>query len=129
MISLKELIELTGLSESSLGRRVKDGSIPVTQVGGQGKMLLFPREVVDLLASPRCRRHQEASSIHGEFANTVPGPMPQSLAPAAPAANGHSGEAPTCAIDLHRPESGPVPSWMQHPLLRKSESRHDQQKK
>jgi excisionase family DNA binding protein len=128
-VSLKELVELTGLSESTLRRRVKDGSIPVTQLGGQGKKLLFPRDVVDLLASPRCGRHQEACNIHDEPANTVPSLTSQSLAPAAPAASGHTGEAPSRAIGLHRPESGPIPNWMRSPLLDRPKSPHDQQKK
>ena len=40
-ITIKQLSMLTGLSVSTLRRRLKDGSIHATQLGGKGKKLLF----------------------------------------------------------------------------------------
>jgi hypothetical protein len=41
LISLKEFLAYTHLSESTVRRRVRDGSLPAIQVGGKGKKMLF----------------------------------------------------------------------------------------
>jgi excisionase family DNA binding protein len=48
---LAELCELSGLSESTIRRRVKDGSLPAFQPGGHRKRLLFPVDVLDRVGS------------------------------------------------------------------------------
>jgi len=40
-LKLQEFVGLSGLSESTVRRRVRDGSLPAVQVGGKGKKILL----------------------------------------------------------------------------------------
>lgn len=72
-LTLAELCEQSGLSESTIRRRVKDGSLPAFQPGGRRKRLLFPADVLqrpqtcplttlaDSVATTDERGHQRAS--------------------------------------------------------------------
>jgi hypothetical protein len=50
-ISITKLSAISGLSVSTLRRRVKDGSLPVIQPGGRRSRLLFRRDVLDTLST------------------------------------------------------------------------------
>ena len=45
-LTLKEFLEYCHLSESTVRRRVREGSLPVVQIGGKGKKLLFPADAL-----------------------------------------------------------------------------------
>jgi hypothetical protein len=49
LLTLKEFSEHSRLSESTIRRRARDGSLPVVQVGGKGKKLLFPVDALKRL--------------------------------------------------------------------------------
>ena len=51
-VGLKEFSELTGISDSTIRRRVRDGSLPVVQMGGKGKKLLFPIDALTCVNAP-----------------------------------------------------------------------------
>ena len=46
-LKLKEFVELSGLSESTVRRRARDGTLPVVQIGGKHKKLLFPADALE----------------------------------------------------------------------------------
>lgn len=46
LLTLKEFVEQSRLSESTVRRRARDGSLPVVQLGGKGKKLLFPSDAL-----------------------------------------------------------------------------------
>jgi len=50
--TLKEYVLYTGLSESTIRRRVRDGSLYAVQLGGKGKKLLFPIDALDRVNTP-----------------------------------------------------------------------------
>jgi hypothetical protein len=50
-LTLRGLSRKSGLSESTLRRRVRDGSLNAIQPGGRGKKLLFSPDVLDLCGS------------------------------------------------------------------------------
>ena len=47
LLTLKEFVEQSRLSESTVRRRARDGSLPVVQLGGKGKKLLFPIDALE----------------------------------------------------------------------------------
>ena len=49
-LTLRQFILRSGLSESTLRRRVRDGTLVAIQPGGPGKKILFPSDALD-----RCR--------------------------------------------------------------------------
>ena len=51
-LTLKEFARLAGISESTVRRRVRDGSLPVVQLGGKNKKLLFPIDALDRVNIP-----------------------------------------------------------------------------
>lgn len=51
-LTYEELSALTGLSLSTLRRRVLDGTIPFFQPGGPRTRVVFPADVVDRLMEP-----------------------------------------------------------------------------
>jgi hypothetical protein len=69
-ISLKEFLAYSRLSESTVRRRVRDGSLRAIQVGGKGKKLLFS---VDAFV-----RSQDSSDSDGRDAPTEVVNLPQS---------------------------------------------------
>lgn len=90
-LSLEELSALTGLSVSTLRRRVRDGSLPTWQPGGRRTRLLFPLELVDAAMSavssdtnsqgdapPESTNAREATQSSQESAGTpLAGPTPR----------------------------------------------------
>ena len=84
-LSYEELSVQTGLSLSTLRRRVKEGKLPCIQPGGRRTRIVFPVDVVE-----RLLQHASNSS---ETATVPPAPKP-----ARPAAN------PT--------HHGPRPKWL-----------------
>ncbi len=50
-IKLKDVCQMTGLSASTIRRRVRDGSLPAVQLGGRGCRLLFDLVAIQGLAS------------------------------------------------------------------------------
>lgn len=88
LLPLKEFLLHCGLSESTVRRRARDGSLRVVQVGGKGKKLLFPVDALAQSCSP-----QSSTTPQGKVENT-------SLTP--------STGTPTEKI------SGPRPRWARH---------------
>jgi excisionase family DNA binding protein len=50
-LSIKELSAHTGLSESTIRRRVKDGTLPFIQPGGPRTRVVFPADIQERLLS------------------------------------------------------------------------------
>jgi len=46
-LNLSEFVRHSGLSESTVRRRARDGSLQVVQLGGKGKKLLFPIDALE----------------------------------------------------------------------------------
>jgi excisionase family DNA binding protein len=51
-LKIKDFIALSGLSDSTVRRRVRDGSLPAVQIGGKGKKLLIPADALDPVCDP-----------------------------------------------------------------------------
>lgn len=47
LVPLKEFVRLSGLSDATVRRRVRDGSLQAVQVGGKGKKLLLPIDALE----------------------------------------------------------------------------------
>jgi len=69
-LTIEELERISGLSVSTLRRRIADGSLPVIQPGGHRTRMAFLRNVLELLSQP-CRRIPEPAS-----AETLEQPAP-----------------------------------------------------
>lgn len=50
-LKLKDFVDLSGLSESTIRRRVRDGTLAAVQIGGKGKKLLFPIDALERMDS------------------------------------------------------------------------------
>jgi hypothetical protein len=85
-LTLQEFVQLSRLSESTVRRRARDGSLPVVQLGGKGKRLLFPADALTRNSS------ESASAVDNEAKQTS---LP-----------------PTTGTLAERP-SGPRPRWTQ----------------
>jgi hypothetical protein len=46
LLNFKEFVAYTHLSESTVRRRVRDGTLPAIQLGGKGKKLLFSADAL-----------------------------------------------------------------------------------
>lgn len=46
-LKLNELVQVSGLSEATIRRRVKDGGLPFHQPGGPRTILLFPVDAIE----------------------------------------------------------------------------------
>jgi hypothetical protein len=51
-LKIREFSRISGLSVSTIRRRVRDGSIPAIQPGGAGKVILFARDALERQSSP-----------------------------------------------------------------------------
>jgi hypothetical protein len=85
-LSLKELSELSGFSESTLRRRMKDGTLRPIQPGGPGTRMAFRYDVLEQLAAPAPldsgRAHEGAHAALAESSDRrplahIPGPRPK----------------------------------------------------
>jgi excisionase family DNA binding protein len=72
-LSVEEFVAATGLSESTVRRRIKDGSLPVCQPGGRKSRLLIPRDALARPVEPRAAAAPPPPT-------RPPGPDPPSLA-------------------------------------------------
>lgn len=103
LLTLKQLQQLTGLSESTLRRRVRDGSLPVIQLGGPGAKLLFSPNVLEQLA---------------RASTTGSNPVPDEKrelgfnSTAKPVCTQSDGAISSVNTPAERPLSGPRPNWM-----------------
>jgi hypothetical protein len=61
-LTIEDLERLSGLSVSTLRRRIADGSLPVIQPGGHRTRMAFLPNVLELLSQPRQRITQPASA-------------------------------------------------------------------
>jgi len=125
-LTIKQLHEATGLSISTLRRRVKDGTIPVIQPGGRGKKLLFPMTILDEL----CIRQGSQSNASTRSARLANGSIEQGtpIPTTDHSHTEHTDERIQNAISIggiFRPDSGPIPNWMRSPLLSKFNSNTD----
>jgi hypothetical protein len=125
-LTIRELKEETGLSISTLRRRVKDGSIPVIQAGGPGKKLLFPATVVEELCARRVAQ-PDAAKVDAERAVGDTRQCPsRPRDDCAEADRPHENEEYSFNYSgVTQPESGPVPSWMRSPLLNNRKPNRD----
>ena len=60
-IDIGELVVRSGMSESTIRRRVRDGSLHAVQLGGKGKKLLFSVDVLDRVNTPMTSAEDNAS--------------------------------------------------------------------
>ena len=60
-LTLKEFAQQARISESTIRRRVRDGSLPVVQLGGKNKKLLFPIDALDRVNTPVTPAEDNAS--------------------------------------------------------------------
>jgi hypothetical protein len=122
-LTIKQLHKAAGLSISTLRRRAKDGTIPVIQLGGRGKKLLFPMTILDEL----CIRQGAQSNASTRSARVASDSTEQDtpIPTTDHSHTEHTDERIQSAISiggLTRPDSGPVPNWMRSPLLGKVNS-------
>ena len=61
-LTIEELERLSGLSVSTLRRRIADGSLPVIQPGGPRTRMAFLSNVLELLSQPHQRITEPASA-------------------------------------------------------------------
>ena len=80
-LTLKEFVARSRLSESTVRRRAREGSLPVVQVGGKGKKLLFPAD-----ALTRVNDHTPSAEADAkvEILNSLPSTGTQAELPAGP---------------------------------------------
>lgn len=107
-LTIKELQKATGLSISTLRRRVRDGAIAVIQLGGYRKKLLFAPTVVDDLRA-KVTNGATAGAAHCGSQSDEP-----------PLRTNNAGDALQEFGGVTRPVAGPIPSWMRNPLLDQS---------
>jgi len=125
-LTIKQLQVATGLSISTLRRRVKDGTIPAIQPGGRGKKLLFPLAILDELCMRRCVQSNSSNQTERSASGSVGQGTPISASDHSHAE--HTDEGIQSAISIGgitRPDSGPIPNWMRSPLLSKFNSNTD----
>jgi excisionase family DNA binding protein len=65
LLTIREFSAMSGLSVATIRRRVQDGSINAVQLGGKGKKLLFPRDVLERLAETFSPGEQNGSPRPG----------------------------------------------------------------
>lgn len=125
-LTINQLQQATGLSISTLRRRVKDGSLPVIQAGGRGKKLLFPVTVLEEL----CLRGgvQSNASMQPTRSTSDDAGRGRRYSAAEQFRAEHTDgqiEGAFAGGSITRPESGPIPNWMRSPLLSKFNSNTD----
>jgi predicted DNA-binding transcriptional regulator AlpA len=92
-LKLAELIAISGLSDATIRRRIKDGSLPYFQPGGPKTVLLFPPDALERVG----RREDD-------------GAVPEASAPA----TDHETVAQQPAVtNDFAAKRGPLPRWKQ----------------
>ena len=82
-ISIQDLSEISGLSVSTLRRRVLDGSLAAAQPGGRRTRLLFPVDILDRLMPTKDQAATEPLAVTTDFSavartqESIPGPKPK----------------------------------------------------
>jgi hypothetical protein len=79
--TLREFVFRSRLSESTVRRRARDGSLPALQVGGKGKKLLFP---ADALTRVNEQHPSAEADAKVELLNSLPSAGTQAEIPAGP---------------------------------------------
>ena len=54
-LGIKDFASYSGLSESTIRRRIRDGSLPRRQLGGKGKRILIPAAALEMLEAAIAR--------------------------------------------------------------------------
>jgi len=112
-LSINQLAAVTGLSVSTLRRRVKEGVLTAVQLGGRGKKLLFASSAVHQFCQAGADEGEETDRPGSGSAMSADKP---SVAAGSPEDAGAPDHSPT------RPINGRIPQWMQNPLLHKTKS-------
>lgn len=83
-LTIAELNRLSGLSISTLRRRVADGSLPVIQPGGPRTRMTFLPNVLEALSQPRRpiaravpTENPKPVLSEGKISKPIPGPPPR----------------------------------------------------
>lgn len=81
-VSPQVFARLAGISESTLWRRIRDGSIPSWQPGGRGTRVLVPLSALDSVRIPDTRGAPitDVAAVCQPVQKPIPGPRPQWLA-------------------------------------------------
>jgi excisionase family DNA binding protein len=131
LLTINQLAQRSGLSVSTLRRRVKDGSLPAIQPGGAGKKMLFLPTVLDALSTPRV---VDAHTVTGEKSHRSGSESAATVPDYGSSCASQSDGSAVSALsgDMHgsnhvrqRAYSGRLPTWMRSPLFKnqtKSES-------
>lgn len=77
LVSLQEVVRLTGLSASTVRRRVRDGSIKAVQPGGHRTRLLFDAESLGGLLQANAASVTSASPSSIPQSQSLSGPRPR----------------------------------------------------
>lgn len=83
-LSVQEFVRSSGLSASTVRRRVRDGSLPNCQPGGSGCRVLIPADALDRLANQEeaeCPRPQEQTPMNRDDNQTPRRPEPKLSGP------------------------------------------------
>jgi hypothetical protein len=80
-LTLKEFVEHSHLSESTVRRRVREGTLTAVQLGGKGKKLLFPADVLTRVNDQIASAEANAQT---EILNSLPSTGTQAEIPAGP---------------------------------------------
>ena len=73
-LSIKKFARLSGLSESTVRRRINDGTLPSSQPGGHGTAIRIPRNAFDLAIPHSSEMSSEEDTAQ---APKLRGPAPQ----------------------------------------------------
>jgi hypothetical protein len=82
-ISIQDLSEISGLSVSTLRRRVLDGSLVAAQPGGRRTRLLFPIDILDRLMPTKDQAVTATFTVKTDLSavagtqESIPGPKPK----------------------------------------------------
>ena len=120
-LTIKLLTQKSGLSVSTLRRRVKDGSLPTIQPGGRGKKMLLSPTVLDALSATRGvpADAMTGNELHGPETETTERISDHRSArgsqSAQSAGEGLPREPRHAATVPQGTSSGPFPKWMRSP--------------
>lgn len=108
LLTIKQLAVASGLSVSTLRRRVREGVLAAIQLGGRGKKLMFAASIVDQL----CQANAHEGKVDRSTTTCSEPQQSGQIASTDPAAAINDSK-----IALTRPTHGRIPAWMQDPLL------------
>lgn len=91
-VSIAEFVRLTGLSDSTIRRRIRDGSLSAVQLGGRGTEWLIPGDALEQLARPQ---RESACAVPGESCDRAKDAAPHPPDPPTPTRPARRGPKPT----------------------------------